>query len=135
MKNKHHLQRLIGGLIALIGVGVGALGILFNNQSSTTFLIIGIVILALGGLWYGIATYNSRGVCDNCGEKMTGCQYQYQEVNREYTQQGNMQVKVEIIATCPYCGHQKRYRKTFYAKPGENIQYQVDNYCRGVFGH
>ena len=141
MKNKHNLQRFIGFLIAAVGIVLGVIAVTKvkeNEGLATTLFIIGLPFLVVGGIWYFVATSNSRGVCDACGQKMTGCEYQYQEVRRRYSNTGDGgTVTVEIIAHCPYCGQEKKFRKDFHinSNGGDNIQYQVDDFCRRHFGH
>ncbi|MBR1677074.1 MAG: DUF3784 domain-containing protein [Clostridia bacterium] len=136
MKNKHNLQRLIGVLIFAVGVVFIALGVLASTPNYG-FIGIGLPFLIVGGIWYFIATSRSRGICDKCGQSMKGCSYEYQEMNREYSKSrdGGVHVKVHIRATCPHCGQDKTFEKTFYAGLNENIQFKVDQFCRSHFGH
>ena len=136
MKNKHHLQRLIGGIIFLVGIVAGALGLLVFKTDIVLY--IGIGLLIVGVFWYFVATTLSRKVCDVCGGKMKGCEYGYQEVDRRFgTDPANptMTVRVDIWASCPNCGARKQFKKSFTCKPGQNPQYLVDDFCRSIFGH
>lgn len=144
MKNKHNLQRIIGGLIFAVGiVFIIITGIVTTSGSENArdagmvWLLIALPFLAVGAIWYLISTSNSRGVCDECGGKMKGCAYEYQEIKREYASSNSNQivVKFKIIAECPHCGAKKDFEKEFRVNPNENVQYKVDQFCRNHFGH
>lgn len=142
MKNKHNLQRLIGGIIFAIGVVLCVLAIVNISGegglgTGMIFFCVALPFLAVGAIWYFIATSNSRKICDKCGGKMTGCSYEYQESRRVATPSSpySYKVTVHIIATCPNCGARKAFNKTFRVSSGENPQYLVDQFCRNHFGH
>lgn len=139
MKNIHNLFRLIGGLIIATGIILAVVGVvvLSNNQSlAIGLLAVGIVLIIVGAIWYAIATSNSRKICDKCGAKMHGCAYEYQEKRGRYTNSGNYESTVFIRAECPECGAIKQFTKKFtVTNNSDNLQWQVDQFCRNHFGH
>ncbi len=139
MKNKHKFSKFIGTLILLAGIGIAAYGLVNAVNPTTenvdfTMAFIGLGVFIVGFIWRAIATDLSRGICDKCGSKMTGCQYEYQEVSHDVTDKNDI-YKVQIIAVCPNCGKVKKYITKFVVPFKENVQYHVDEYCRNLFGH
>ncbi len=99
MKNKHNVQRLVAGIVAGVGIILAAIGAFTNVGLTLTF--IGAPFILAGLIWFAIATANSRKYCDKCGKSMNGCAYEYMERNRKINDQGNVEVNVHFIATCP----------------------------------
>ena len=137
MKNKANKWRAIGVLLAIAG-GIAAF-LFYSSGGLTTLFWIGAALGGCGLLMYIVATNESRKVCDACGESLAGCAYAYQEMSRrrnDNPSNPSVTVKVEIRATCPHCQTQKKFTKEFRVTPNSNnLQYEVDTYCRNTFGH
>lgn len=141
MKNKHNLQRLIGAIITVVGIVIIVISVFFtesDNRQNVFGVALALPFIAVGVIWYSIATSNSRRICDKCGGLMKGCSYEWQEVRREPCGSGapnSYKVTVDIIAICPNCGTRKNFYKTFQVHSSENPEYKVAQFCRSHFGH
>ena len=136
MKNKHTKFRLIGAGIAAVGIILLIIGFAVKV---TVLDVIGIVIGAFGGIFYAIATTESRKFCDKCGASMKGCAWEYSTVSserkyNEQTHEAHDHYVIQIRAKCPECGCVKEYNAKFVCKSNENIQNKIDNYMRAKFG-
>lgn len=80
MKNKHTKFRIIGGGIGLVGAILAIVGI---ATAITALIIVGLIILLGGVIFYAIATTNSRSYCDKCGASLKGCAWEYDTVSAE----------------------------------------------------
>lgn len=141
MKNKHQLQRVIGVCIGILGVVALILAGLCGSEGEEDvgrlFAYVGLAMAVIGCIWYLVATGNSRKVCNKCGASMAGCAYEYQERRREVSNDGKyLTVTVWISATCPSCGQPKSFEQKFtLSERSDDLQYQVDSFCRSKFGH
>ena len=145
MKKKLLIQRLISLGVGLVGAVFILVGFLVINNAgeattlSLVFLIAGLIVIIAVVIWNKIITDTKRSYCMHCDASMAGCEYYYEEVKRYYDKNSNddtLHVQVHIEAVCPECGEVKSFIKTFNVRPGSNnLQYQVDNYCRSIFKH
>lgn len=141
MKNtKNYVKILIWSLVVVLGAILILVGLSVGNISKGLQygLIIPGAIVAIVGIC-GVSEANRKrlSTCSQCGSSLEGCSYQYQEIRREAAK-GNSDgyyVYVHIIVTCDKCGTQKEFNKKFYCQPGDNPQFEVDQYCRNLFGH
>ena len=130
MKKKLKINRIIGGAFLAVGIIFATL-----VKVSEALGILGFFLLVIGAIWLVIVSNISKKYCDKCGEKLTGCAYSYREKNRKMDA-NSLRVNVEIKCTCPHCGAQKTFVKTFSVNENsDNLQYQVDNYCEKTFGY
>ncbi|MDY4788890.1 MAG: hypothetical protein SO253_06290 [Bacilli bacterium] len=134
MKNPHTSKRIKAGVLFAIGFILVTIGISVNGALT----IAGLIVASIGFLWYISATQSSRKVCDKCGGSLKGCEYSYQERKSEYGKGYNPSIEVIVVfrAICPNCGAEKVFEKKFRINENSNnLQYQVDAYCRNTFGH
>ncbi len=138
---KYQLPILIGLVVALVITTIGIIGILNSNSQLIILAVIGIALFLVLGFIEKIFMDRSRRICDKCGGSMKGCAYEYQEKNRQYVEgsgnsSGYLKVVVWIRATCPHCGEIKEFTREFKVNGNsDNLQFQVDNFCRKAFRH
>jgi len=141
-KNKHSKQRLIGILIAIIGIAAGVayffLAPIFipesQREQSYYLLFVPLALFIIGVIWYRVATSNSRKVCNACGGKMKGCRYEWHISSQiENDKYGMQKAWVDITATCPTCGAQKPFCKRFSCPRNGNLSIPINNFCRSHF--
>ena len=146
-KNKYYGAKYMAPVLIVGGVGlvlaiVG--GVLLEKVDTVVavgLMAVGVIAMAVAGFMFKLNMDKSRRICDKCGESMQGCSYEYQEKSRRFVEgsgnsSGHLEVNVWIRATCPHCGEVKEFTRTFKVdNHSDNLQYQVDNFCRKSFGH
>ena len=138
-KTRYGKQMLISFLIAAVGL-ILLLIFLISEAIATDAKIplcsVAACIFLVGFIWLKIVLDKSVKVCDQCGESMYGCAYEYQEARREYSDTPNVnsyKLTAHIEATCPHCGAIKSFDKTFTIYPNNNPDYVVGSYCKRHF--
>lgn len=142
---KYQLPVIIGAVVALV---LTIVGVVILTGGEPTYAIVGFVMAAVGVVGFAVVGFveksfidKSRRICDKCGASMEGCAYEYQEKSRKYVtgsgnSSGHLEVTVWIRATCPQCGAIKEFTRSFKVdNHSDNLQFQVDNFCRKAFGH
>ena len=134
-KKKYKLFTFLAILGALTFIA-GLLCLFIEIELGILLIVVGLSVTVLFGLLSGTFETKFKKTCSECGEELQGCEYGYQEIKRNVNiKNGSLSFKIEINATCPHCGANKRIVQNFGAKPGENIEYKVDKYCKKLFGH
>ena len=147
-KNKYYGAKYMAPVLIVGGVGLALAivgGVLIAGSADTVVAValmtVGVIAMAVAGFIFKLNMDKSRRICDKCGESMQGCAYEYQEKSRKYVDgsantSGHLEVTVWIRATCPHCGTIKEFTRTFKVdNHSDNLQFQVDNFCRKAFGH
>ena len=136
-KTRYGKQMLISFLIAAVGL-ILLLIFLISEAIATVAKIplcsVAVCIFLVGFIWLKIVLDKSVKVCNECGESMYGCAYEYQEARRDYSPNTNSyKLTVHIEATCPHCGAIKSFGTTLSLSPNENPDYVIRSYCKRHF--
>lgn len=133
-KKRLLIEILISLAIAAVGIVLAVIGIV---KQIIPLTIAGVAVVLFAVVFFKIINSRSQKYCLSCGKSLNGCEYSYQEINRQFTSSNGdcIDVNVHIRAVCPHCGAVKVFTKKFTVAPGYNIQHKVDEFCQRKFGH
>lgn len=139
MKNlKNYLQMIIAGAITLVGVGLFIGGIKTRTKA---LLVIGLIVIAAGLVYYYLMKDRARRTCPHCGANLNGAEYSYQLKSAEEIEykdgQNGYKTKEKyafgVRVICPVCGEEKEFDYKYTAFHGENPDFYVEKYLKNLY--
>lgn len=132
------LGSVIMTLICVAGLIVAIFGVanifmeMVSGLNNTAVIFFGAFVF-VGGIFVKTVYSYAEFHCAHCGLNLKGCDWEYEEYEREYSVGNDEKVRsksrVKFIFTCENCGHDNVRHKTMNTD-GE----QIDNYARTIAG-